>query len=313
MSVLSLLPLMYIMRMHTDFALPTVTIVIHTFNQQNYVAQCLLGVVEQDFFENMKILVIDDASTDNTIEVCKTFQGEFTDKIEIIAYEENQHSQGILVGLKNYQSIKTKYIAWCDGDDYWIDKSKVRKQVEFLEQNPSIGVVHSDYYLLNENLDKLIMKERNVSEIKKANSCVTGKDLIFGNNIKNSTVLLLRESVDFEFASSPHGIIARDWLIYISATQNLGIHFLDVKTAVVRVTENGIWNGGSFERNSEYKNMLQWYCAAQLPESELRQLFRRAVDFGWIRNFISNSAFYKIVRPFVLMARCSKVKVKKYL
>ena len=312
-SALQLDPLMYIVGVSTDFALPTVTVVIHTYNQQNYVARCLQGVVEQDFFESMKILVIDDDSTDNTIDVCKSFQCKFPEKIEIVALEENQHSQGVLVGLKSYKSIKTKYIAWCDGDDYWIDRSKMRKQVEYLEQNPSIGVAHSDYFLLKENLDESEIEERKASEIRKANYCVSGRDLVFGNSIKNSTAVLLRKAIDFEFASSPHGIKARDWLIYISATQNLGIHFLDVKTTVVRVTENGIWNGGSVEDNSEQKNMLRWYCAAQLPDSELRELFRQRVVMDWIRNFISKSTLYKIVRPLVLMARYSKVQVKKYL
>ena len=256
----------------------------------------------------MKIIVIDDASTDETIEICKSFQIRFPGVIEVIELKENEHSQGILVGLSIYKSIKTKYIAWCDGDDYWIDKSKIRSQVEYLERNPTIGIVHSDYLYLEEKIDKSKLRERNVSEIKKAIKSINGRDLVFGNCIKNSTAMILTSSINLRFASAPFGITARDWLMYISSAQYLRIHFQETKTAVVRITESGIWNKGSVERNYENKNLLRWYCAASLDESELRNEFRRFLIREEIRKMLSSSHIYKIIRPIFMISRRIKSK-----
>jgi hypothetical protein len=85
------------------------------------------------------------------------------------------------------------------------------------------------------------------------------------------------------------------------------------KTAVVRVTEEGMWNGVSTNTHREQKTKVRWHCAAYLPDSELRELFRQRVVMDWIRNFISKSTLYKIVRPLVLIARFSKAQVKKCL
>lgn len=285
---------------------PNITVVINTFNQEQFIGDCLEGVISQDLINQMKILVIDDFSTDNTLKICHSFQSRFPKNIEVVALPENEFSQGLCVGIDYLKKIDTKYIAWCDGDDYWVDKTKIKKQISFLEENPSIGIVHTDYLYLRMNSKDLELNERSQSEQNRAAKVLSGKDLVNGNNVKHSTVIMLREAIDFEFVGASRGIRAADWLLAVSAARKLNIHFMLDKTTIVRVSDNGIWNGSTVADNNRQKNQVRWYCAAQLPEGELREAFRRKVVLDWIRSKIASLQVYQLLRPFVLLARKSK-------
>jgi glycosyltransferase involved in cell wall biosynthesis len=295
----------------TNKKVPPVTVVVHTFNHENYISDCLDGIVSQDAFADINILIIDDASTDSTIVICQLFQSRFQEKIEVVRLPVNQLSQGLFVGLHNLKAIQSKYVAWCDGDDYWIDKSKVSNQMKILESRPEIGIIHTDYLFSKKGIKGFENRERTNYDIEKSRKFNRGSDLIRGNHIKHSTTMIVRDAIDFDFVGASRGIYAGDWLICVSAARHRDIYFMTEKTTVARITENGIWNGSSSDRNMSQKEKVRWHCAAYLPESELRELFRQRVVTDWIRNLISKSTFYKIVRPFVLMARYAKVQVKK--
>lgn len=292
---------------------PNITVVIHTFNQEQFIGGCLKGVISQDLINQMKILVIDDCSTDDTLKVCYSFQRRFPRNIEVVALPKNEFSQGLHVGNDYMRRIDTKYIAWCDGDDYWTDITKIKKQFLFLEENPEVGIVHTDYLYSRQNSKDVGLTERSQSEKNKAAKALTGKDLVNGNPVKNSTAMMLYEAIDFEFVGASRKIFAADWLIAVSVARKLNIHFMPDRTAVVRVSEQGIWNGNNFKTNNMQKAQVRWYCAAQLPESQLRDVFRRKVVVDWIREKIATSRVYRLFRPLVFLGRrvksiCSKLK-----
>ncbi|MGK0380010.1 MAG: glycosyltransferase involved in cell wall biosynthesis [Patiriisocius sp.] len=84
-----------------------------------------------------EILLRDDASTDGTAEICQGFAKLYPDKIRLMGYKENQYRKGVSPFLDNAKRSKGKYIAVCEGDDYWTDPLKLQKQVDYLETNPS--------------------------------------------------------------------------------------------------------------------------------------------------------------------------------
>jgi glycosyltransferase involved in cell wall biosynthesis len=301
--------ILYIVEMLKEEIFPIVTVVVHTYNQDKFISQCLESILEQDSFSKMAILVIDDCSTDQTIKICKSYQEKFPEQMQLVTLPFNEFSRGNLVGFDCYASVKSKYIAWCDGDDYWVDISKISKQIEILEENPVIGIVHSDYLVSRLTSKGLEIKNRPKSEIDKAKKIMEGKDLVHGNYIKHSTAMIVTQAIDFDFVGASRGIYAGDWLTCISAAQHRSIHFIFDKTTVVRVTDEGMWNGVSTNTHREQKTKVRWYCAAQLPESELRQLFRQRVFADWVRDFIASSGAYKIVRPLVQFSR----KIRGYM
>ncbi|MGX9985362.1 glycosyltransferase family 2 protein [Soonwooa purpurea] len=108
-----------------------------TFNHAPYIRECLDGFLMQQCDFEFEVLIHDDASTDGTQEIIKEYQEKYPDIIKSILQTENQWSQGIrnIQSRYNFSRAKGKYIAMCEGDDYWTDPLKLQKQVDFLEKN----------------------------------------------------------------------------------------------------------------------------------------------------------------------------------
>jgi hypothetical protein len=121
----------------TGGALPYVSVLITTFNHQEYIGRCIDSILEQRCPFPIEILVLDDASSDNTQEIILSYAARFPEMIRPTFQPENlylQHKKGLPILIENARGA---YIAYCDGDDYWTDPEKLVKQVTFLEANPS--------------------------------------------------------------------------------------------------------------------------------------------------------------------------------
>lgn len=114
-----------------------VTIFCTTFNHQKYIARTLSSFLNQKVNFEYEILVHDDASMDGTQDVIRSFLDKYPQKINAILQVENQWKKGI-----NFMRdiampyAKGKYIAVCEGDDYWLDEYKLQKQVDYMESHP---------------------------------------------------------------------------------------------------------------------------------------------------------------------------------
>lgn len=108
-----------------------------TYNHAPYIRQCLDGFVMQKTNFRFEAIVHDDASTDGTQEIIREYEKRYPDIIKPIYQKENQYSKGIPGFITNLVSSKCKgkYIAICEGDDYWIDPQKLQKQVDIMENN----------------------------------------------------------------------------------------------------------------------------------------------------------------------------------
>lgn len=107
-----------------------------TYNHAPYIRKCLESFLMQKTNFKFEIIIHDDASTDNTASIIREFEERYPEIIKPIYQTENQYSKGqsILASFV-YPRAKGKYIALCEGDDYWIDPYKLQKQVDFLENN----------------------------------------------------------------------------------------------------------------------------------------------------------------------------------
>jgi glycosyltransferase involved in cell wall biosynthesis len=286
-------------RQHPDL----VTVVVHTYNQENFISECLDGIISQDIFPLVQILIINDYSSDGTERIILSYRERYPNQIKVVSNTYNQLSQDDLIGLDAYTQIRSKYIAWCDGDDYWFDIRKLGMQIEILESNQNISIVHTNYlYLMEAGLGYKALP-RQTHESIKASQVKNGKSLVLGNVIKHSTAVVSLQDIDFNFIRGAKGIYARDWLIYISAARTKKIYYLDEETTAVRITKNGIWNGQSEVRNNFQKDLIREYSARALPRSVLRVRFQKYLLIQDLRRGISSSAMYRPIRPFVLRIR----------
>ena len=130
--------------------LPLVSICCITYNHEPYIRQCLDGFMMQKTNFSFEVLIHDDASTDKTQDIIREYEAKYPDIIKPIYQKENQYSKGISVTKTfNYPRVKGKYIAMCDGDDYWIDPYKLQKQVDYLEAHSDCGLVHTNFCITN--------------------------------------------------------------------------------------------------------------------------------------------------------------------
>lgn len=123
-------------------SLPLVSICCLTYNHGPFIGKCLDGFLMQQVDFPFEILIHDDASMDRTQEIIKEYQARYPEIIKPILQTENQYLKGVRgISLHfNFPRAGGKYIALCEGDDYWTDLYKLQKQVDFLENNPNFSL-----------------------------------------------------------------------------------------------------------------------------------------------------------------------------
>lgn len=114
-----------------------VSVITLAYNHEQYIGECINGIVSQQTNFKFELLINDDASTDNTANIIREYVNLYLHIIKPIYQSENQYSKKIPIGKTYlYPLAKGKYIALCEGDDYWIDPLKLQKQVDFMEAHP---------------------------------------------------------------------------------------------------------------------------------------------------------------------------------
>lgn len=122
---------------------PLVSVLMVTYNHAQYIGHAIEGVLRQATTFSFELIIGEDASTDSTFEIARRYQKRFPEKIRIIASDKNTGLRRN--GRRVRDAARGKYVAYCDGDDFWHDPEKLQRQVDFLEKNPDYVLVHSNY------------------------------------------------------------------------------------------------------------------------------------------------------------------------
>ncbi len=173
---------------------PMVSISCLAFNHENYIRKALDGFIMQKTSFGFEVLIHDDASTDRTAEIIAEYADEYPDIIKPVYQTENQWLKGKRgSAVHNFPRAKGKYIALCEGDDYWTDPTKLQRQVDFLES-------HADYSMVAENA-LVVNTEKNT----KYNFSNTGtgdiglSQLLGKRRFATASVLFRSDALDEEF------------------------------------------------------------------------------------------------------------------
>lgn len=204
-----------------------VSIFMLTYNQEDLITQAIEGVVMQKTDFRYNLVIGEDFSSDKTRAICEEYAVANPDKIKLLPSKENL---GLIKNfIRTYKECDGKYVAICDGDDYWTDPLKLQKQVDFLEDHPDFGVVFTSFNFL---FPDGRMPEKDYS---KQASVTTFEDLIFENYICSATAVFRNKRNPNDFPgwldTCPYG----DWPLYLWATKDgAKIKYLDEVTAVYR-------------------------------------------------------------------------------
>ena len=278
-------------------------IIVLTYNQESLLPKCLDSILAQDTLFSFKIYVVDDASTDRNRDVIQDYITRFPTKVEGLFHQTNQYQNGLSPEFPLMEKINVTFFAFCDGDDFWLTTDKLQKQAELFLRDPDLAIVHTGYKLGVVESNQLTFKSRNQRDILKAHKTMTAEDFILGNNVKKSTAMVRKSTIDFNFLSKIDGQEAQDWLLCISCAVNGGIKYLEEETTVYRVSDLASFQKKSQLERIKVKEDVRWYCATHLSDSQLRENFRSFLLKDRLRTMISHSILYRCVKPLVMSYR----------
>ena len=217
---------------------PIVSVICLSYNHSKYIRQALESILMQRTNFPIEILVHDDASTDDTKLIIKEYFYNFPHIIRMILQETNQYSIYGFSFLEKYiiPKIKGKYIAVCEGDDFWIDPLKLQKQVDFLESNPDYGLVHTKA--------ANFIEEKQIFIGQVGYEAKNFEELITENTIVNLTTCfrysLFKQYIDIVKPSEHIKWTAPDFARSLWFIQHSKVKFLEDITGVYRVGEETV-------------------------------------------------------------------------
>lgn len=137
-----------------------VSVCCTAYNHENFIVDAIESFLFQRTNFVFEIIIHDDASTDRTQNIIKHYKDRYPNLIKTIFQKENKYSKGIKPWSNFVFPItRGKYIAICEGDDYWTDPYKLHKQVDFLEANPDYGMVHTGVQVVDKNGELILISD----------------------------------------------------------------------------------------------------------------------------------------------------------
>lgn len=214
---------------------PVVSVCVQTYNHVKYIKVCLDGIIMQKTELPVEILLGEDESNDGTREICIEYANRYPEKIRLFLHsrEYNIKINGKPTGrfnfLYNLSKARGKYIALCEGDDYWTDPLKLQKQVEFLEENPEYSMC---FHRVN------VVDEDTMDEPKQLYDFLeekdyTGQELIRRWTVPTCSVIFRRALINNNSFTHP-GIIYGDLLLFLSCAEKGKIRCLSDNMATYR-------------------------------------------------------------------------------
>lgn len=226
---------------------PVVSICCLTFNHESYIAEALDSFLMQVAEFDFEILVHDDASTDGTPGILRDYEARYPGVIRCIYQNDNQYSKGARVFHQFlWPHAKGKYIALCEGDDYWLSPHKLQKQVKFLDCNPTFAITCHAVSVVNGcNID-FVGEIAAWSEDKIFNL----ENIVYENFIATCSCVF-RNNITNDFPEWYYRLKMGDWSLHILNAQHGHIQYFHEFMAVYRVHSGGIWSGASIAARSE--------------------------------------------------------------
>ena len=213
---------------------PLVSIRTSTYNHGKYIRQCIEGILMQKTSFPFEYIIGEDCSTDQTREIVMEYAAKYPDIIRVVTADYNVGMKAN--GERCIMRCRGKYMALCEGDDYWIDPLKLQKQVDYLEAHPQCSMSYTEAVIINEDPTKKVKRWRKgVTE----NFCE--HLMIKGNPVVTASVLI-RMNVYQEFMreQSTYDIQMKmgDVPLWIYAAKDHPVHHMDDKTVAYRVLAN---------------------------------------------------------------------------
>lgn len=216
-----------------------VSVCVITYNHEKFISQCLDSILSQKTNFKFNVFVSDDCSKDTTLDILLDYQKRFSNvNVQSRCNMEKSYANGRATGnrnlIENIARSNGKYIALCDGDDFWACENKLQKQVDILQENKDVAIVCSS---MNKVIDdNVVFRKFKIPDITFSSNWLS-----FYNPIPSSSAMFRRESFQIPncwyFTESEAG----DWPLWFMVARNKKIIKLSSPLLNYRVHENNFW------------------------------------------------------------------------
>ncbi|HHX69808.1 MAG TPA: glycosyltransferase [Gallicola sp.] len=265
---------------------PLVSVCCITYNHEDYIRDAIEGFLIQKTSFPIEIIIHDDASTDNTAQIIKEYEDKYPDLFVTILQSENQWSKGggSIYARFVYPRARGKYIALCEGDDYWTDPLKLQKQVDFLEDNSDYGLVHTGY------------KTSSGNEILNKKFNITGfylEDFLTGKRTIGTLTMLFRR---YLYESTPKLYKLKqfkvgDLPLRIELANISKIGYINECTAMYRILEESASHDKRIEKEIDFQKETLFIRLFYIKYYQLHYL--RKESFKTFYSVVLKKAYYK--------------------
>jgi glycosyltransferase involved in cell wall biosynthesis len=270
----------------TSEALPRVSVTMITYNHENFIKQAIEGVLLQQTNFKFVLIIGEDFSTDGTRNIVLDYQRRYKDKIILKLPQKNL---GINVNsISNNLFCSGKYIAICEGDDYWTDPLKLQKQVDFLENNVEYIITYTRALAFDESgfVDKKFGAERDLSS----------EELIKCNGINTLTTCFRNviEKYPKEMNTSQFGDL---FLWSLLGHFGKGKFLEEIKPSMYR-----IHSSGAFSMQTLIKKKEMWFSTSHALYTYYNRIgndkYKKYFEEMFLRSVISHIGYKTFLKIF---------------
>lgn len=226
-----------------------VSVICNAYNHEKYIRDALDGFVMQKTNFPFEVLIHDDASTDKTADIIREYEKKYPDIIKPIYQTENQYSKNPgAVSRIQLARVTGKYIAVCEGDDYWTDPLKLQKQYDAMERHPEVDICAHSAVEVEANTKRII---RDITP-ELSNTIIPVENVInFGGGFVATNSLMYRAVINGNLPKY-RKIYNIDWMLQIHGALRGGMLYIADKMSVYRSFSDYSWSE-KVKRNPEFR------------------------------------------------------------
>lgn len=266
---------------------PLVSVLMITYNHEAYLKEAIYGVLDQEGDFDLELIIAEDASLDNSKSIINDFVSNHP-KGSLIKYTRHIENMGMMKNLIfAYKQCNGEFVALCEGDDYWIDRYKIKKQISFLSANKDFAISYHPVMVLKKNGE--LVSDFITENFFKA-ECSNQVDLaMFGNYIHTPSVVFRNHRIDIP--AYFQDLLIGDFFLYLLISENGKINRMPDCAAVYRF-QVGFFSSQNAEkiRNDFKKSLRIFYLNYNKSWIKLILFLRFQNSNIFLRNeFIENS------------------------
>jgi len=279
---------------------PEISVCVITFNHEQFIAEAINSILAQKIDVPYEIVISDDSSTDRTRSLCQGLADRHPTIINLLPEKENLGITGNF--YRALSSCRGRYIAICEGDDFWIDDRKLAIQFGFLEENPGYGLVYTDVEIKNTTTEVLSHPHYYAGDVF--------DKLLQGNFINTLTVFFRKDLLELPSVSSKQLRYAFDHFYWLRIAAAVRIFYMPERSGCYRIHGNNFFLTGRVTSKNERQKLYPGFILDSIHffldrnnEKQLITVRKKVLLRKYLSSLFNTSVSMKEFRYMLLMLK----------